>query len=191
MAEYFESCGLLATFIATLMEGEVFFITAIISSKLGAFSTKGALIVGFLGSYTQGWFKYYIAKNHGRKLLKKREKLNSKIEKYSVWFSKHPILYLTIYKFLFGLTTVILFLSGLKNIGYLKFAIFSAISSLMWVAVLGSAAYYYADTVLNAFEFLGMYKHHIIGVLIVVGIIVFYVRHRINLHCCVQAVIES
>jgi len=74
MQEFIEHCGLIATFVATLLEGEVFFITAIISSKLGAFSTKAAFFVGFLGSYTQGWFKYYVAKNYGRKLLEKSEK---------------------------------------------------------------------------------------------------------------------
>lgn len=48
MTTLFEGCGLLATFVSTLLEGEVFFITAIVTSKLGTFSTTGALIAGFL-----------------------------------------------------------------------------------------------------------------------------------------------
>lgn len=190
MTELFESCGLVATFIATLLEGEVFFITAILSSKLGVFSTKAALVMGFLGSYTQGWFKFYVAKKHGRKLLDRSEKINAKVTKYSEWFDKKPILYLSGYKFMFGLTTVILVLSGLRDISYFKFAVYSAFSSLIWVIVFGLAAYYCADVALSAFETIGDYKFHIIGSLIVIGIIVFYIKHKRNLQCCIEAMTE-
>jgi len=191
MQELFEGCGLLATFIATLLEGEVFFITAIISSKLGAFSTTGAIIAGFLGSYVQGWFKYYVAKIHGNKLLLKSPKLNSKISKNAEWFDKNPVLYLTIYKFMFGLTTVVLVLSGLRNMSYYKFAIYSAISSLIWVIVFGFAGYFCADLVLNAFETIGDYRLHFIGALIIIGLIVFYVKHRKHLKHCIEVIADA
>jgi hypothetical protein len=47
MIELFEACGLLATFVGTLLEGEVSFITAIVSSKLGYFSTTVIFVIAF------------------------------------------------------------------------------------------------------------------------------------------------
>ena len=146
--------------------------------------------MGFLGSYAQGWFKYYVAKNHGQKLLKRSQKLNSKLETSSKWFDNHPELYLTIYKFMYGMTTVILVLSGIRGISYLKFAIYSAISSLMWVAAFGFAAYYCADALLSTFDKIGDFKQYIIGALIVLGLLVFYIRHRRHLKHCIEAISE-
>ena len=191
MEELFESCGLLATFIATLLEGEVFFVTAIISSKLGLFSTKGAIIVGFLGSYVQGWFKYYIAKKHGRKLLQKSKKLEKKLAKNTAMFNKNPILFLVGYKFMFGLSTVILVLSGLGNINYFKFGLYSAISSILWVIFFGLSAYFCSEILLQSFEAIKDYKYYIIGTLIAIGFIVYDVRHRSHLMCCVEAMSEK
>jgi len=111
-----------------------------------------------------------------------------KVKKSATWFDENPELYLIIYKFMFGFTTVILVLSGLRNMGYLKFALYSAISSLMWVLVLGLGAYHCADQALNLLDTLSMYKYHVIIPLIVLGIIVFFVRQRISLTCCVQAI---
>jgi len=190
MQELLENCGLIATFIATLMEGEIFFITAIISSKFGAFSTSAALIVGFLGSYTQGLIIFYAARNHGLKLLKRNKKLHDQITKNAGWFDKNPMLILMLYKFFFGLTTAILILAGLREISYLKFAIFTAISSFLWVTFFGLLAYYCADIVLSAFETLANYKFHIIGVLILIGLYVFYAKHKKNLQNCVEVILE-
>ena len=191
MQELLESCGLVATFVATLMEGEVFFVTAIVSSKVGTFSTTGALIAGFFGSYVQGWFKYFVAKKHGQKLLEKSETLSKKIEKSASWYDKNPSLYLVSYKFIFGLTTVILVLSGLRDMSYVQFAIYSAISSLLWVAVFGVLGYYCADFVLSSFATFGEHKFKFIGGLIILGIVVYYWRHRRCLKDCVEAMEEA
>lgn len=191
MTELFESCGLIATFIATLLEGEVFFTTAIVSAKLGTFSFTGALIAGFWGSYLQGWFKYFVAKKYGVKLLSKSAKLDKKIQKSAAWYDKNPVLYVILYKFLFGLTTVILVLSGLRDMGFVKFAVYSAISSLLWVAVFGVLGYYCADFVLDSFASVRDHKYKIIGGLSILGFIVWYWKHRQHLKHCMEIINDN
>ena len=94
----YESCGLLATYLGTLLEGEILFLTSILSAKLGLFNYYWALIAAFLGAYTKAWIKFSLAKKHGLKLLNNKPKLAEKLDKSSVWFDKRPFVFLSIYK---------------------------------------------------------------------------------------------
>ena len=133
----YAGCGLLATFLGTFLEGEVMFLTSILSAKMGLFNYYWALLAAFFGAYTQAWVKFLIAKKQGTKLLNNKPKLKEKLDKASVWFDKRPFAILSIYKFLYGMTTVILLMAGLRNISYLKFGIHTAIAVGLWVIVLG------------------------------------------------------
>lgn len=89
---------------------------------------------------------------------------------------------------MFGLTTVILVLSGLRDMSYIKFALYSAISSLLWVAVFGFIGYHCADMALSAFYSLENHKFKVIAGLSVFGLTVWYWKHRQNLNHCVEAI---
>lgn len=179
----YECCGILATFVGTLLEGEVFLLTAIISAKVGLFSYKAGLAAAFSGAYVQAWFKFLIAKRHGIQLLKKKPKLKEKIDKASKWFDKSPVGYLVGFKFIFGMTTIILVLLGLKDFGYLKFGIFSAIAIALWVVVLGGFGYFFAEPMLQFLNAVSMNKWLIIGVLCIIGLIVYFYKRGQDNHC--------
>ena len=184
-------CGFIATLIGTFLEGEVFLTAAVVSAKLGELSLLGAFLAAFLGSYLQGWLKFYLAKNHGRKLLEKSSRLSKKVENSSQWYDKNPVLYLLSYKFLFGVNTAILLLSGLRNMSYAKFALYSGIASLIWLLVFGSLAYFCAESLLNSFSAIGKYKFHIIAGLIVLGLFIWFVRHKRQLKDCLEVIQEE
>lgn len=179
-----EGCGLVATFIGVLLEGEISMLTSIISAKMGLFSFYWALVVGFTASYMQTWFKFYIAKKHGSKLLNKKPKLKEKIDKTSKWFDKRPSFYLIIYKFIFGLTTVIIVLAGVKNMSYLKFGFFNAIATLLWLAIFGGLGYFCAEQMIENMNSLADKKCYIIGSLAMVSMLIWFLKHKPhNDHC--------
>ena len=72
MESFFESCGYIASFLGTLLEGEIMLLTAVISSKMGYFGYFGAMIAAFFGAYIKDWIKFLIAKKKGRQLLEKK-----------------------------------------------------------------------------------------------------------------------
>lgn len=174
----YEGCGLLATYLGTLMEGEVMFLTSILSAKMGLFNFYGALIAAFLGAYTQAWIKFLIAKKQGAKLLANKPKLKEKLDKASVWFDKRPFAILSVYKFLYGMTTVIVLMSGLRNISYLRFGIHTAIAIGLWVIVIGGFGYFCGEAMINNINALSENKWMVIGPLVLVGILVWFFKHR-------------
>ena len=186
-----DACGFIGTLIGTFLEGEVFLTASIVGAKLGEQSLLGAIIAAFIGTYLQGWFKFYLAKNHGRKLLEKSSRLSKKVDSSSQWYDKNPVILLISYKFLYGVNTVILLLSGLRDMSYAKFALYSAIAALIWLSVFGGLAYFCADALLNSFSAIGEYKYYIIGGLIVLGLIVWYIRHQRQFKDCIEVIQEE
>lgn len=144
-----ETCGYLATFVGVMMEGEVSLVSSVIGAKSGYYNFWVATFLAWLGAWTADWFKFIVARQKGTKLLQKKPQLQAKLDKVSVWYDKHPEFILIIYKLIFGMTTIILILTGLRKVSYLKFAIYSGISVAIWTSLLASLAFYCAESLLK------------------------------------------
>jgi len=178
MEQLFETCGVLASFLATFIEGEILLLTSIISAKMGFFNFYSGLAAAFLGAYVKDFIKFTIVKRHGNKLLDKKPSLKSKLDNASSWFNKRPLLFLSIYRLMYGFSTVVLMLSGLKNVSYLRFAIHSAISVGIWIALLGAFGYFCADVMLEKMNFVSEHKIAVIGVLTAIGLGYWFFKKR-------------
>lgn len=174
----YEGCGLLATYLGTLLEGEIMLLTSVLSAKMGLFNYYWGLVAAFFGAYTQAWFKFLIAKKQGVKLINKKPKLKEKLDNASVWFDKRPFFILSIYKFLYGMTTVIVLLSGLRDISYIRFGVHTAIAIALWVTVIGGIGYFYAEAMMENMNTLSEYKWYVIGTLVSLGLSVWFFKRR-------------
>ena len=146
---WYESCGYLATFIGVMMEGELSLITSVVGAKSGYYNLWVALFLAWLGAWVADWFKFLMAKKKGTQLLKNKPKLQARLDKVSGWYDRHPELVLIFYKLFFGFTTLLLILSGLRDISYAKFALYSGISIALWTSILTGLAYYCAETLIS------------------------------------------
>jgi len=178
MDQIFETCGLIASFIGTFIEGEFFLLTSAISAKLGYFNFYGGMVAAFFGAYIKDFIKFTIVKKKGLKLLENKAKLKKKLDDSSQWFEKNPLVFLSFYRLMFGFSTMILMLSGLKDISYKKFAIHSAISVGLWVGILGGIGYFCAEVMIEKLNFLSEYKLEIIGGLILIGLVYWFLIKR-------------
>jgi len=180
----YETCGYLASFLGTFIEGEVLLLTSVISAKLGYFNFFGGLIAAFFGAFLRDSIQFLLVKKQGLKLLANKPKLQEKLDNASGWYDKNPLLYLTIYRFLYGFSTVIILLSGLKaNISYTKFAFHSAIAIGLWIIFFGGFGYFCANAMIENMQFVSDHSLEVIGVLSVLGLGYWYfVKHPKEKH---------
>ena len=174
----YQGCGILASYLGTLIEGEIMLLTSVISAKMGLFNYYWGLVAAFFGAYTKAWIKYMIARKQGAKLLNKKPALKAKLDNASSWFDKRPYTFLSVYKFMYGMSTVVILMSGIKKISYLRFGIHAAIGIFLWVAVIGSLGYFCAEAMMENINKVTDYKFHIIGVMIVLGLGVWFFKHH-------------
>lgn len=184
MGSISEVCGLIGSFFGTFIEGEFLLLTSIISAKMGEFNFFVGMFAAFLGAYTKDMIKFTIVKKKGRNLVEKKPKLKNKLDNASGWFEKRPFLYLSIYRLMYGFGTVILMLSGLKDISFRRFALHSAISVGLWILVIGGLGYFCAELMLEKLNLLSEYKYELIGALAVIGLAYwFFVKRPKDKYC--------
>jgi len=181
----YETCGYLASFLGTFIEGEILLLTSVISAKLGYFNFFGGLVAAFFGAFLRDTIQFLLVKKQGKKLLAKKPDFQSKLDNASGWFNKKPLLYLTIYRLMYGFSTVIIMLSGLKeNINYSKFAMHSAIGIGLWVTIVGGLGYFCANLMIEQLNFLSDHSLEVVGVLAIVGLAYwFFVKRPRDKHC--------
>lgn len=163
-------------------------LTSVLSAKLGFFNYYLGLMAAFLGAYTQAWIQFLVAKKQGVKLINRKPKLKEKMDKASVWFDKRPYIILSIFKFLYGMTTVIILMAGLRDISYLRFGIHTAIAIALWVAVLGGFGFLCAEAMIDNINALSENKWYVIGALVLIGLSVWYFKHRRNDKECLRVI---
>ena len=76
------------------------------------------------------------------------------------------------------MTTVIVLMSGLRNISYLRFGIHTAIAIGLWVIFIGDFGYLCGEAMINNINALSENKWMVIGPLVLIGILVWFFRHR-------------
>ena len=181
----FEKCGYLASFLGTLIEGEILLLTSVISAKLGYFNFFGGLMAAFFGAFLRDTTQFLIVKKQGKRLLAKKPKLQTKLDNASGWFDKSPFLYLTIYRLMYGFGSVIIILSGLKeNISYSRFALHSAIGIGVWVAIFGGLGYFFAEVMIEQLNFMSSHSMEVVGVLSLIGLMYwFFVKRPKDKYC--------
>ena len=85
---------------------------------------------------------------------------------------------------MYGVATIVILMSGLKNISYLRFGIHSAISIGLWVLVVGGFGYFCAEIMMDKLNFITDHKLEVIGVLVLIGLIYwFFVRRPHEKYC--------
>jgi len=179
METLYETCGYLASFLGTFIEGELLLLTSVISAKLGYFNFFGGLIAAFFGAFLRDSLQFLLVKKQGKKLLAKKPKLQVKLDNASNWFNKNPFLYLIVYRFMYGFSSVIIMLSALKeNISYSKFVGYSAIGVGLWIIAIGGLGYFCAEMMITQLNFISNHSLEVIGGLSILGLAYWFLIKR-------------
>lgn len=142
MSEYLESLGYLGAFLGSVLEGELALITTLQTAHLGYTNFYGILLAAFLGTQSVDWFLFLTGRHQGQGYLEKKPKLQSKLQYLERVMDRHDQWLLLSYRFLYGFRLALPLLFGISDVPLPKFAIYSLISTLIWITVIGNLGYY-------------------------------------------------
>ncbi len=179
MESLIEQFGFLASIIGGALQGEIVYLTAMLSVSMGYLNPYSVGIAFFIGSIARDWATFWFARKRGEGWVNKKPKLKTRAEKISHQLERSPIRVLLFYRFIYGFKTVILLVAGISNITWPKFAFWTAISTMLWILVFGWLGYFCAQEVIDQFNAISEYKWPIfIGVGIVA--VLYFVFYRLK-----------
>ena len=170
----------LAVYLATSLEGEIAYITAVVASKLGHTNIIGVGIAGFFGGYTRDMTIFLLSRYSGERFFRRRPRLKKKIQRVSHWVSMRPMYMLIFHRYMYGMSTATVASLAMSRMTTPQFAILCFFACLTWVLGLGVLGYFAADQVLGHLDWLKSHFIWIIGGFILVILLV--VRWSKTLH---------
>jgi membrane protein DedA with SNARE-associated domain len=143
MYELLQRYGLWAVFFGTMIEGDLTLLFAGVLARAGVFSFEEALLVGTCGGFVGDSLSYLIgARFRGRaRSLRFFMRARPRIEKL---MRKFGVLSVFIVKYVYGLRTASAIFWGLAHFGFVKFAMLTLASCVVWVGVLGAIGFTFA-----------------------------------------------
>ncbi len=172
MDEFLAEWGYLAVYVATTLEGEFAYLSAIVAGTMGHLKILGVIIAAFLGGFTRDMAIFLTARYSGRTYFKRNPKSKEKIETASNWISRRPI-FLAFHRFVYGLSTATVVALGMSSISLTRFGLICFTACLTWTLGYGALGYFAADQVLSNLTWLK--EHYYVVIIFFIGVgLTFY-----------------
>ena len=179
MEELLQTCGYIAAFLGTLIEGDILLLTTALTAKMGYMNFYGAMFLAFLGAYTRDWLTFLLARKSGQKIIDKKPALKKKLDKVSGMMNKNPTLILSTYRLMYGFVIIIVLMAGISGVSMKRFGILSAISNAIWVIIIGGLGYFCAEIMIHQIDVLSQNMNYVIGGLAAIGLAYwFFVKRK-------------
>jgi membrane protein DedA with SNARE-associated domain len=171
MEEFFQTGGYLGIFGGIIIEGETVFLSAIAAAQLGYLNFRWILLTIFLAAQVHDWSVFLVSRRQGTALLERNPKWQAQSIKLQSWIGNKMLLLLLVYRFLIGFRMLSLLFIGLSKVNILRFALFSWISTLLWIAIVGTLGYFFTNAFIQHLEWIQKNIGWILGLLLAIGLI--------------------
>ncbi|NRA48126.1 MAG: VTT domain-containing protein [Phaeodactylibacter sp.] len=178
MAEWISSLGYIGAFLGAFFEGEVAYLTAIQATRLGYLNFYYVMLAVFLGAQAVDWSLYLAGRKGGQTAIERRPKLHSRFNQMANTIENRSTVLLLLYRFMYGFRIVLPTLFGVAKIPIARFAVFSFISTLVWVIVVGNLGFFFSDSLLYALNTAKAYMPVFIISLIAAGLLYWLNKNR-------------
>jgi membrane protein DedA with SNARE-associated domain len=178
MAEWIESLGYIGAFLGAVVEGEIAFLTAVQATKLGYLNFYYVLLAVFLGAQLVDWSLYLAGKRGGQAAIDSRPKLKPRFAKMSEAVEQRSTVLLLAYRFMYGFRIVLPTLFGVAKVPVQRFALFSFISTLLWVLIIGNLGFFFSGSLLYAIKHIQTILPYFIAFVLLGGSLTYFLWRR-------------
>ena len=152
MEAWLEGGSYFGIFTGILLEGEAVYLSAIAAAQLGHLSWRGIILTVFFAAQVHDWTVFLISRRQGKSIIEKRPGWQKQSKKVQSWIGDNMILLLLFYRFLIGMRIISLTIIGISEVSISRFALYSLLSTLLWVSIIGTLGFFFSDTLVILYE---------------------------------------
>lgn len=182
MESTIEHYGYLAVLIGTFLEGETVLILGGFAAHRGYLELPWVIVSAFAGTVCGDQLFYLLGRKHSEKLLSRRPAWKPKIAKAQALISRHRIVIIICFRFIYGLRTAIPFALGAAAVPGRIFMPLNILGALLWSVAIGAAGYVFGQTLETVFGRLKHLELWIMAGIAILGLLVWVIRLRRSRH---------
>ena len=146
LEELISTYGYFAIAIGTFLEGETVLFLGGFSAHRGYLDLSWVLVIAFIATSLNGQILYYLGELKGERFLVKYPGLKNRSGKALALLSRHRILLILGFRFLYGMRTVTPLLLGAGKVPPIQFLILNLLGAFFWTATFGVMGYLFGHT---------------------------------------------
>lgn len=147
LQELISNYGYAAIAVGTFFEGETILVLGGLAAHRGYLELEWVMACAFVGTVLGDNLYFYIGRYKGKSMLAKRPSWQARSEKVFSILSRHEILLVLSFRFLYGLRTVTPFVLGASTISSLRFFVLNVIGAFGWAIVVGILGYVFGRAI--------------------------------------------
>jgi membrane protein DedA with SNARE-associated domain len=161
--------GYLAVFVGTFLEGETILVMAGFFAERGYFKLALVILAACAGSYTGHVFWFWLGRTQGVRLLERFPRMKKHFGKGIRLFERYgaPAIFIT--QWLYGLRITCAVIIGISKVSTIKFLIYEALTCIVWAVIVGTAGYFFGQTVERMFGRAAHIEKYGLLILVVIG----------------------
>ena len=169
----------LALALGIFLEGEIVLISAAFAASQGVMDIYKVGIVSFFATQFNDWLYFYLGRIGGKKVVRQKAKWRLRAKRMSKWIRKYPKSILLTYRFLYGFRIILPLMIGASQIRVVTFLIYSMLSTILWLLLLGGAGYFFGAVISDKLTVIMHYQKSIIIGLVLAAILFFIAKKYI------------
>ena len=162
----------------TFLEGETIVIIAGMLAAKGLMNPYYIALTAFLGSWISDQLMFSLGKYKGHAILHRFPKLEARMDKASGLFRKYDTALILGFRFVYGVRNVTPIMLGLSGVSHRKFLALNFIGAGVWAAAFTAGGFFFGKLFGHVMHNLGAVMLVLVGVIILVGGVVWFVRSR-------------
>ena len=140
-----EEYGYWVILVGTFLEGETVLILGGFAAHLGYLEMPWVVLSAFAGTLAGDQFFFYLGRRHARETLARYPSWRARIERVHRLLQRFHKPLLLIFRFLYGLRSVIPFVIGLTRIPATQFLLFNIAGAAVWACAVGTGGYLFGS----------------------------------------------
>ncbi|HSB00118.1 MAG TPA: DedA family protein [Anaerolineales bacterium] len=171
--------GYPALAVGLLLEGETVLVLAAFMARRGYLELPWVILIGFAVTFASDQFFFWLGRLHGDQFLESRPAWKQNVERAKSLLGRNMTLLFIVFRFMYGLRTVLPLAFGISQLNPRRFALLNFIGALLWAVIFGMAGYLFGQLMEIILADVGKYELWIALGIVAIGVGVWLFRHHI------------
>lgn len=147
MEAFITNYGYLAILIGSIFEGEMVLLMGGFAAYAGLLDLPWVIVIAFFGTLFADQAYFFLGRWHSERILNAWPSWRVRMNRAERLFKKFSAPLILVFRFLYGVRAVLVFVIGMSPITTTKFAILNALGAMIWAVSVGAGGYLFGSAI--------------------------------------------
>lgn len=145
MEAFIHDYGYLAILIGSIFEGELILLMGGVAAFAGYLDLRWVIFIAFFGTLLADQGYFFLGRHQSRRILAALPSWKARISKAEKLFNRFNTPLILIFRFLYGIRAILVFVIGMSGITTTRFAVLNAFGAMIWAVSVGTGGYLFGS----------------------------------------------